>query len=68
MGRKAKLVLLALFFMLAMADAIYTAQAGVKQPITYHWLLNEADDAYLLCNGSLVVEINGHDSIHLICE
>lgn len=51
-----------------------TAQASApsagkdRLPVTYHWLLEEADDAYLLCVGRLTVEINGDDSIHLICE
>lgn len=37
-------------------------------PTSHYFLLNEADDAYILCaNGQFVIEVNGRDSLHLVC-
>lgn len=42
--------------------------ATPEPPQTYHWLLEAGDDAWVLCSeGRFVVEVNGGDSIHLLC-
>lgn len=38
-------------------------------PTTHYFLLNSQDDAYILCaNGEFTIEVNGADSIHLVCD
>lgn len=65
---KQKLILAMLIFMvLAAACATYAQTDEVET--TYHWMLENTDDAYILCaDGNFVVEVNGHDSLHVICQ
>lgn len=67
---KQKLLLAMLVFMvLAAACATYAQTDEIKTETTYHWMLENTDDAYILCaNGNFVVEVNGHDSLHVICQ
>lgn len=65
---KQKLILAMLIFMvLAAACATYAQTDEVGT--TYHWMLENTDDAYILCaDGNFVIEINGHDSIRVVCQ
>lgn len=62
-------LLLVVIFVLILVIGVGASPYAGKMPITYHWQLNNGDDAYILCaNGHFVVEVNGHDSIHVLCR
>lgn len=46
-----------------------TATPTPYPPTTHYFLLNSQDDAYILCaDGEFTIEVNGADSIHVVCE
>jgi len=50
------------------AQARPAPTATPQPPTTHYFLLNQQDDAYVLCaDGQFTIEVNGVDSIHLIC-
>jgi hypothetical protein len=54
--------------LLVLAMALLACTAVTAQPQTYHWLLQTGEDGYILCaGGRWDVEVNGADSIHVVC-
>lgn len=50
------------------AGALPAPTATPQPPTTHHFLLNQQDEAYVLCaDGQFVIEVNGVDSIRLRC-
>lgn len=67
MRHKKIITLFVLVTLLALAAVV--SAGDIAPDDTYHWQLNNGDDGYVLCaNGQFTIQVNGHDSIHLICH
>lgn len=66
--RHKKIITLFVLAVLLVAAAVVSA-GDIAPDDTYHWLLYNSDDAYVLCaGGQFTIDVNGPDSIHLICH
>lgn len=64
MKKKITLIVLLIILLLSLVTAVYADRSN-----TYHWLLQNGDDAYVLCaNGQFTIQVNGDDSIHIVCH
>lgn len=59
-----KRIILILIILLVMAGTAVAETSGH----TYHWLMTNTDDAYMLCDGGqFTITVNGADSIYIRC-
>lgn len=67
--RKFIVVMFLIVFLLGACVAYAQVDETAVPETTHHLLLENTDDAWILCaDGNFVVEVNGHDSIHVICQ
>lgn len=68
MKQKTVIGLVLVVALLAAVAGVALARPAPSSGQTYHWQLEQGDDAYLLCaGGHLVVDVNGADSVHFWC-